>query len=90
MLTAIVGTTSLAAPQTVTLSVPGMTCAACPITVERALSRIKGVESVDISYSERRAVVHYGDTQTNHEQLAEALTKAGYPAQVAHAESDDE
>ena len=27
---------SLAAPQTVTLSVPGMTCAACPITVKRS------------------------------------------------------
>ncbi|HCC82324.1 MAG TPA: mercuric transport protein periplasmic component, partial [Methylophaga sp.] len=27
---------ALAAPQTVTLSVPGMTCSACPITVKAA------------------------------------------------------
>lgn len=27
-----------AATQTVTLAVPGMTCAACPITVKKALS----------------------------------------------------
>ena len=28
-----------AAPQTVTLDVPGMTCAACPITVKKAISK---------------------------------------------------
>lgn len=28
-----------AATQTVTLAVPGMTCAACPITVKKALSK---------------------------------------------------
>jgi len=35
-----------AATQTVTLSVPGMTCAACPITVKKALSRVPGVSNV--------------------------------------------
>ncbi|AXL64467.1 TPA: mercuric transport protein periplasmic component, partial [Escherichia coli] len=29
-----------AATQTVTLSVPGMTCASCPITVKHALSKV--------------------------------------------------
>ena len=31
-----------AATQTVTLAVPGMTCAACPITVKKALSKVEG------------------------------------------------
>ncbi|SXX62650.1 MerP [Klebsiella pneumoniae] len=31
-----------AATQTVTLSVPGMTCASCPITVKHALSKVEG------------------------------------------------
>jgi len=31
------------AEQTVTLDVPGMTCAACPITVKTALNRVEGV-----------------------------------------------
>jgi len=30
-----VGVPAWAAPQTVTLSVPGMTCAACPVTVKQ-------------------------------------------------------
>ena len=37
-LAAVVGP-ALAAPQTVTLSVPGMTCAACPITVKLAVEQ---------------------------------------------------
>ena len=41
--------TTLATPawatsRTVTLSVPGMTCVACPITVKKALSGVAGVE----------------------------------------------
>lgn len=35
-----------AATQTVTLAVPGMTCAACPITVKKALSKVEGVRAL--------------------------------------------
>ncbi len=35
---ALVAVPVWAATQTVTLAVPGMTCAACPITVKKALS----------------------------------------------------
>ncbi|WP_175918331.1 cation transporter, partial [Burkholderia contaminans] len=38
-----------AATQTVTLSVPGMTCASCPITVKHALSKVEGVSKTDVS-----------------------------------------
>jgi mercuric transport protein len=34
-----------AATQTVTLSVTGMTCAACPITIKKALNKVEGVEN---------------------------------------------
>jgi len=34
---------TFATSQTVKLSVPGMTCAACPLTVKKALSRVEGV-----------------------------------------------
>ena len=32
------------ATRTVTLSVPGMNCAACPITVKKALTKVGGVQ----------------------------------------------
>ena len=38
---------ALAAQQTATLSVPGMTCASCPFTVKAALKRVEGVSSVE-------------------------------------------
>ena len=37
-----------AATQTVTLSVPGMTCASCPITVKHALSKVEGVSKTNV------------------------------------------
>lgn len=38
-----------AATQTVTLSVSGMTCATCPITVKKALNKIEGVENIEVN-----------------------------------------
>ena len=52
-----------AAPQTVTLDVPGMTCAACPITVKKAISKVEGVNKVDVSYEKRQAVVTFDDAK---------------------------
>lgn len=69
-----------AAPQTVTLSVPGMTCAACPITVKKALTRVDGVSKAEVSFNKRQAVVTYDDTKTDVETLTRATADAGYPS----------
>ena len=37
-----------AATQSVTLSVPGMNCATCPITVKKALTKVSGVSKIDV------------------------------------------
>jgi len=71
-----------AATRTVTLSVPGMNCAACPITVKLALSRVDGVSKVDVNYPQREVVVTYDDSQAGHEQLIGATTNSGYPSIV--------
>ena len=71
-----------AAPQTVTLSVPGMTCAACPITVKRALSRVSGVDKIDVSLEKKEAVVTFDDAKTNVAALTKATENAGYPSSV--------
>jgi periplasmic mercuric ion binding protein len=69
-----------AAERTVTLSVPGMTCAACPITVKKALTKVEGVVQVQVSFAEREAVVTYDDARTSVAALVEATANAGYPA----------
>ncbi|MDG0854450.1 mercury resistance system periplasmic binding protein MerP [Roseateles puraquae] len=71
-----------AATQTVTLSVPGMTCAACPITVKKALSKVEGVSQVDVTFEKREAVVTFDDAKTNVQKLTKATEDAGYPSSV--------
>lgn len=71
-----------AAPQTVTLAVPGMTCAACPITVKAALTKVKGVTKVDVDLDRKEAVVSFDDTKTSVETLIKATRDAGYPSTV--------
>lgn len=69
-----------AASQAVTLSVPGMTCVACPITVKKALTKVEGVTKADVNFDEREAIVTFDDTKTNLDALTKATTNAGYPS----------
>jgi periplasmic mercuric ion binding protein len=71
-----------AATQTVKLSVPGMTCAACPITVKKALSKVEGVSKADVDFDKREAVVTFDDAKTSVQKLTKATEDAGYPSSV--------
>jgi mercuric ion binding protein len=71
-----------ATTKTVTLSVSNMTCAACPITVKKALSKVDGVQAAEVSYEKKEAVVTYDDAKTNVEALTKATEGAGYPSDV--------
>lgn len=71
-----------AATQTVKLSVPGMTCAACPITVKKAISKVEGVSKVDVTFDKREAVVTFDDAKTTVQKLTKATEDAGYPSSV--------
>lgn len=73
---------AFAAPKTVILSVPGMTCAACPITVKKALNKVEGVENTEVSLEKKEAVVTFDDTKSDAAALTEATKNAGYPSTV--------
>jgi mercuric ion binding protein len=79
-LAALFGPSVQAGTQTVILSVPGMTCPACPITVKKALTQVDGVADVKVSYEPREAVVTFDDTRTSVDELTEATANAGYPS----------
>ncbi len=74
-----------AATQTVTLSVPGMNCAACPITVKKALSKVSGVSKTDVNLDRREAKVTFDDVKTSIEALTRATKDAGFPSTVMGA-----
>jgi len=71
---------AFAGEKTVTLAVPGMYCAACPITVKSSLEAVPGVEKVVVSLANKTAVVTFDDEKTAPMALITATTKAGYPA----------
>lgn len=71
-----------AATKTVTLSVPGMTCASCPITLKKALNKVEGVENIKVDLEEKKALVTFDDAKTNVQALLEATKNAGYPSVV--------
>lgn len=71
-----------AATQTATLSVPGMNCATCPITVKKALTQVPGVSKTEVSLDRREAKVTFDDAKTNAEVLTRTTKNAGYPSTV--------
>lgn len=71
-----------AATRTVTLSVPGMDCALCPITIKTALGNVNGVIKTEASLEKHEAVVTFDDARTNVDVLTNATARAGYPATV--------
>ncbi len=84
-LLAVLATPAFAAQQSVTLAVPGMSCAACPITVKKALTRVDGVTRAEVDYDKRQAVVTYDDTKADVAKLTRATADAGYPSTFKEA-----
>ena len=79
---ALLAAPAWAAPRTVKLAVPGMTCATCPITVKKALSKVEGVVEAKVTWEPKEAVVTYDDTKTTPAALTKATENAGYPSTV--------
>lgn len=71
---------SLAAQQTAILSVPGMTCPTCPITIKKSLMQLKGVVSVQSDFSRRETTVVFDDAQSDLTTLTNATRDAGFPS----------
>ena len=76
----LASTAAFAGQKTVTLDVPGMYCATCPITVKASLAAVPGVAKVVVSLTERTAVVTFDDAKTGVPALITATTNAGYPS----------
>lgn len=77
--------TAQAAQRMVTLEVPGMYCALCPITIKKVLQKVQGVEKVEVSYEKKEAVVTFDDAKTGVEALTRATKDAGYPSTLKGA-----
>lgn len=80
LVAASAGSSALAGDRTTTLKVRNMTCALCPIIVQRAIETIPGVKDIAVSTDTGTATVVYNDRATNPTELAETVANAGYPS----------
>jgi mercuric ion binding protein len=71
-----------AAERIATFSVPDMTCALCPLTVETAIGGVEGVITVSAQFDTKSAVAVFDDSVTTAEVIAAASANAGYPASL--------
>jgi mercuric ion binding protein len=76
---------ALAQPQTVSLNIPTMDCATCPITIKASLVKVPGVSKVKVNYERREAVIVYDDAKASLADLKKATEDAGYPSMLKTA-----
>ena len=69
-------------PQTAVLDVQNMTCGMCPITVKKALQKVRGVSEVAVDFEKKTATVKFDADITNASALTQATANAGYPSAV--------
>ena len=81
-LTVLAGVPALAATRTVTLSVPGMTCPTCPVTLRTTLNRLHGVHVVRTDLTHRIVNVEVTDSHVTDRDLTDATKNVGYPSTV--------
>ncbi len=70
-----------------TLDIAGMTCASCVRRVERALSKVEGVETASVNFAAETARVTLAQP-VELSRLVTAVEKAGYAASESQPEAD--
>jgi Cu+-exporting ATPase len=78
-------------PDTATIPVSGMTCAACSSRVQRTLEKTPGVSSAHVNLLTSSATVDFDPATTTTEVLVDAIRSTGYGAELPVAgESPEE
>lgn len=58
--------------------IEGMTCSACANRVERAISKLEGVEKANVNFATETLTVDFNKENLNSQKIEEAVVKAGY------------
>jgi len=76
------GLAAATAPKTIVLDVQNMTCAACSITIGKALDKVPGVQSKQIDADAATVTVVFDPGKTSVTAVSRAVTDAGFPAKA--------
>ncbi len=69
------------------ITISGMSCAACAARIEKGLNKLAGVESANVNLAMERATVEYDDKLVQPRQFDELITKLGYT--VIHEKTEE-
>ncbi|MEK6892530.1 MAG: heavy metal translocating P-type ATPase [Nanoarchaeota archaeon] len=64
--------------QKCTISISGMHCASCANTIEKALSKTKGVKKASVNYASEKATVEFDENEIDEGSLKKIINKTGY------------
>jgi len=67
-----------AEPVEVTYHVEGMTCDHCEQSIQKGVSELPGVQSVEANHEDSTTVVIYDPSKTDSTAIVEAIEKRGY------------
>ena len=60
------------------ISVDGMTCVGCEVTLEENISKIEGVVSVRASHTDKEAIIEFDSTKTDINTITKTIKNSGY------------
>lgn len=76
----------MAAHQTLEVPIQGMDCAECTQHVQKAISKLPGVEAVEVFLASEKAVLRLDPAQVDLPQIRKAVADAGYSIPELHEE----
>ena len=59
---------------------PAISCEGCAGSIKRSLSKLPGIQQVNVDVSQKQINVQYDALQINEEGIQAQLDKAGFPA----------
>ncbi len=69
--------------------VTGMSCSACSSAVERSVSKLQGIKSVEVSLLTNSMTVDFDENITDEKSIVSAVVSAGYSAQLKGKKSEN-
>lgn len=70
----------------VKVKTPTVQCGMCKKTIEKALNKLEGIESVKVNYKKKFAKIKYNSDLITVKDIREAISKAGYQADKVKAD----
>ena len=70
-------------------NITGMTCSACSAHVEKAVRRLPGMESADVSLMTNSMTARYDESALTPQDIIRAVTEAGYGASLPGGKGQD-